>query len=87
MDQEAIEKAIKDGVAAGVQAALEDKLRPYYIDREKHWEQHRFLGEWMEWTRQCKSIILKAVLGTIAVAALALMAVGFAMRYGGSGKG
>lgn len=86
MDQDAIEMAIKAGVEAGVKAALEDKLRPFYIDRETHFIQHKFLGDWMAWTQQCKSIVLKAVLSTLALAALGLMVFGFIMKHGG-GKG
>ena len=83
MDQEDIKQAIQSGVEAGVKAALEDKLKPFYIDRERHWEQHKFLGEWMDWTKQCKSVVLKAVLGTVAVAAIGLMAIGFIVKHKG----
>jgi len=83
MDQEAIAKAIQIGVEAGVKAALEDKLKPFYIDRETHFIQHEFLKEWMDWTQQCKSIVLKAILSTLALAALGLMAIGFMMKTGG----
>jgi hypothetical protein len=84
MDQDAINQAVRAGVEAGVKAALEDKLKPFYIEREEHFKHHEFIREWMDWTNQCKSIILKTVLGTLAVAALALMMIGFAMKRGGN---
>lgn len=82
MDEERIKKAIEEGVKAGVRAALEDELKPFYIDREKHFEHHKFIGEWIEWTQQCKSVILKTFVGAVIIACLGLMIAGFSIKYG-----
>jgi hypothetical protein len=83
MDEAAIKKAIEDGVRAGVRAALGDELKPFYIDREKHFEHHKFLSDWIEWTQQCKSVVLKTLVGAIVLAGLGLMIAGFALKNGG----
>ena len=83
MDLEAINAAVKAGVEAGVKAALEDKLKPFYIDRETHWKQHQFLSEWMEWSKQCKSIVMRTIVGAVVMVGLVLMGVGFVFKYGG----
>ena len=83
MDQEAINYAVRTGVEAGVKAALEDKLRPFYIDREKHFEHHKFISDWIAWTKQCKSVVLKTLVSAFVMAALGLMIVGFVMKHKG----
>lgn len=83
MDPEEVNKAIATGVAAGVKAALEDKLKPFYIDRETHYKQHEFIGSMMEYTKTCKSVILKTLITLIIGGLIGLMWLGFTMKHGG----
>jgi hypothetical protein len=83
MDEAAINKAIADGVKAGVQAALENELKPFYIDKEEHFEHHKFIREWIDWMQQCKSVVLKTIVGAVVLAAFGLMAAGFIFKHSG----
>lgn len=80
MDEAVIKQAIADGVKEGVKAALEAELKPFYIDREKHFEQHKVLARWMEWMDQCQCVVLKTIVGVIVITGLGLMIAGFAIK-------
>jgi len=75
MDKELIKSAVKE--------AFKEELQQFYIDRETHYQHHQFLAEWIDWTKQCKSILLKTVLTFFAAAALGLMALGFYFKHKG----
>ena len=83
MDIDEINKAITAGVKAGVKAALEEELKPFFIDKETHYKQHEFLGDMIEYSRTCKSVVLKTILCLAATAAVGLMITGFFVRHGG----
>lgn len=75
MEREAIKEAVRE--------ALGEELAAFYIDRETHYQHHEFIKSWITWTQQCKSVVLKTVVGGIVAALLALMAFAFAFKWGG----
>lgn len=80
MTESEIGVVVSKAVTEGVKAALEGELKPFYIDRKEHYEQHQFLSELMKWTEQCKSIVLKTVVSTVVLIVIGLMAAGFALK-------
>ena len=60
-----------------------DEIKTYYIDRQEHFRQHEWLAEMMKYTDQCKSVILKAVLGAAVAGVLAIMWIGFSLKVKG----
>jgi len=82
MDIDEINIAITAGVKAGVKAALEEELRPFYIDRETHYKQHEFLGDMIEYSKTCKSVVLKTIVTIVAVGVLSYMCIGFFLKHG-----
>lgn len=74
MELEAVKVAVKE--------ALQEELKDFYIDRETHYEQHKFIEEMMRYTEQCKGVVLKTIVTTIMGGAIALMIIGFALKHG-----
>jgi len=74
MELEAVKVAVKE--------ALQEELNEFYIDREEHYKQHKFIEEMINYTEQCKGVFLKTIVTTIVGGAIALMIVGFAVKYG-----
>ncbi len=60
-----------------------DEIKTYYIDRQEHFRQHQFLSEFIKYSEQCKSIVLKSVLTALIAGILGLMYLGFALKNGG----
>ncbi len=60
-----------------------DEIKTYYIDRQEHFKQHQFLSEFIKYSEQCKSIVLKVILSAFIAGVLGLMYLGFAIKHGG----
>ena len=60
-----------------------DEIKTYYIDRQEHFRQHEWLAEMIRYSEQCKSIVLKTVLGAFLIGVLGLTYLGFAIKHGG----
>lgn len=74
MELEAIKIAVKE--------AMQEEIEDFYIDREVHYKQHKFIEEMINYTEQCKGVVLKTIVTTIVGGAITLMIIGFAMKYG-----
>lgn len=75
MERNAIKEAVKE--------ALKEELNAFYVDRELHYQHHEFIREWIVWSQQCKSVILKTVIGGMVAALLGLIVVGFIFKISG----
>lgn len=82
MDIDEINIAVASGVKAGVKAALEEELRPFYIDQETHYKQHEFLGQMIDYSKTCKNVVLKTIIATVAVGVFSYMCIGFLFKHG-----
>jgi hypothetical protein len=69
MEREAIKEAVRE--------ALGEELRSFYVDREVHYLHHEFLKSWIDWTKQCKSVVLKTLVTLFIGGIFGLMALGF----------
>ena len=76
-------QVIKDTVKDAVKEAFKEELKNFYIDSQTHYEHHKFIGDWINWTKQCKSTILKTLVGAVVLAVLGLMVFGFVTKYKG----
>ena len=72
----------RDAIKEAVREAFQDELKAFYIDREIHYNHHKFIGDWIQWVEQCKSTAMKAVVGFFVFAAIGLMIAGFAFKVG-----
>ena len=72
MEREAIKEAVKE--------ALGEELKSFYVDRETHYKHHEFIEEWIGWTKQCKSVVLKTLMSGFLMALLGLIALGFIFK-------
>jgi len=69
MDHETIKKAVTE--------AMQDQMKDFYIEREKHYQHHEFISGLIEWRNSWKSTVMKAVANTIYAVAVALLLMGF----------
>ena len=72
MEREAIKEAVKE--------ALQEELKAFYIDRELHYQQHKWLGDVIRYSDQCKSAVIKAFITIVISSALGLMFLGFFLK-------
>ena len=56
---------------------LRTELKSFYIDRERHYQDHQFLKELREWVGNIKSTTLRTLITAIVVAVVGLIAGGF----------
>ena len=73
MDEEKLRQAISDGVST----ALDKSVREFYVDREKHWEDHMFLGGFRKFIDETKSTAWKVVVRVVAIGVIGLLVLGF----------
>jgi hypothetical protein len=57
--------------------AMHEEMASFWIERERHYNEHQFIKSWMDWTNKCKSNVLKAIISCLIYAALIGMAFGF----------
>lgn len=60
-----------------IKEAMDDKLRDFWIDREEHYEHHKFIGELIKWLQDCKSTASKTLVKGIILTIIGLIILGF----------
>lgn len=78
MSEEQIATIIKRAVGE----AMDEKMKDFYIDREKHYQHHAFIEDLIQWRDSCKSTCMKAIANIVVVGAIGLMLAGF-IAWGG----
>jgi hypothetical protein len=63
---------IKDAVAE----AMQEQMRDFYIERERHYQDHEFITSIRIWSDTCKSTILTTVVKGLVLGALGLLLMG-----------
>ena len=66
---------IKEAVAE----AIDEKLGSFYIDRETHFQHHRFLEDMIGWMDETKGVVLRTVVRIIVYGLLGLLVLGFVL--------
>lgn len=69
-------------IKRAVSEAMQEQMKDFYIEREKHYQHHQFIGELIEWSKSWKSTAMKAIANTIVMAAIALLLAGY-IAWGG----
>jgi len=72
MERDAIKEAVKE--------ALGEELKAFYIDRETHYQHHKFIADMVKLSEQCKNVVIKTLVGALVLGALGLMIVGMAFK-------
>jgi hypothetical protein len=72
MDQE-----IRDEIKAIVCEGIKEGMAPFWIERERHYNEHQFVKSWMDWASNIKSNILKAIISCMIYFVLGAMVLGF----------
>ena len=71
----------KEMIKAALAEALEES--DFYIDRETHYKQHQWISDLIKWTDSIKSSAIRTVVQAVVLGFLALLVLGFAMKYEG----
>ncbi|HBH13821.1 MAG TPA: hypothetical protein DDX29_12045 [Clostridiales bacterium] len=57
--------------------AIKEEMESFFVERERHYNEHQFVKSWMDWADKCKSNIFKALISCLIYAALGAMVLGF----------
>lgn len=66
-----------DAIKAAMTEVIDEKMKDFWIERERHYKHHEFITEMICWTDKFKSATMKAVVNCIVVALLSAIAIGF----------
>lgn len=67
----------KDELKAAIKEALDEEIKPFYIDRERHYQDHQFLESLQNWVGSIGSATLKTLISTVVAGLLILLLLGF----------
>lgn len=68
-----------DQIKAAVKEVMDERMKEFYIEREKHYQHHQFLEGFIAWTSSIKSTVLKTIVGLVVTALIGLVVLGFAV--------
>lgn len=64
-------------IKEAVKEALQEEIKPFYIEREQHYQDHQFITSLRKWCEDTKSTIWRTILRVVVMALLGLMVMGF----------
>lgn len=64
-------------VAEKVRDAISAEIKPFYIDRETHYQHHQFIKSFMGWMGKTQGIVLKTVVTVFVLGIIGLVVLGF----------
>lgn len=67
----------KDEIKQIIEDAIEEKMQQYWVDREKHYQQHDFIDRLMSWADTISNSFLRAIATAITLAIIGLIVLGF----------
>lgn len=67
----------KEMIKAAVVEALQEEIKPFYIEREAHYQDHLFVKELREWLNSSKSTIWKTTIKIGITGLIGLLILGF----------
>jgi hypothetical protein len=77
VDEKEIKKVVSEAVSEAVGTVMDDKLKAFYVEREKHYQHHQFLEELIQFTSRCKGNAAKALVNCLVYSLLILLVLGF----------
>lgn len=69
MDKDEIKNALKE--------VLDEEIKPFYVDREIHYQHHEFVRELMDWSSKFKNSFFSTIAKGFAIVIFVLMLLGF----------
>ena len=69
----------RDELKGIIKEVIDEGLKPLFIEREQHYQDHLFIRDLREFVDSIKSTALKTIVRVVIVAILGLLAVGFAI--------
>lgn len=67
----------RDELKEIVTEALDERIKDFYIDRERHYKHHLFIERLEKWADRCTSTFLKTVVQCVVGAILTLIVIGY----------
>lgn len=67
----------KETIKAAVVEALKEEIKPFYIERETHYQDHLFIKELREWLDSIKSTAWKTIAKIVITGIIGLLILGF----------
>jgi len=71
-----------EDIKKAVAEAMQEQMKDFYIDREKHYQHHEFIDDLIKWSNGWKSTCMKAIANLIILGAISLIIMGF-IAWGG----
>lgn len=76
-----------DVIKKAVQDAMKEQMKDFYIDRETHYQHHKFITGLIEWSQSWKSTCMRAVANAIVLGLIGLLLLGYITWGGKAFKG
>ena len=73
----------KDELKSAVGEAIDEKLSQFWVDRELHYEHHKFIDKWMKWSDDASKTVWHTIIKAIILAVLGLIAIGVVLKFKG----
>lgn len=73
----------KDELKSAVGEAIDEKLSQFWVDRETHYEHHKFIGSWIAWFEDANKTIWRTVIRAFVIFIIGLIALGALLKYKG----
>lgn len=71
-----------DLLKKAVSEAMQEEMKPFYVERETHYQHHEFISKLIRWSENCQSSCLKFMANVILAGIVGLIALGF-IAWGG----
>ena len=72
----------KEELKSAVIEAIDEKLSPFWVERELHYKHHEFIDKWMKWSDDMSKTIWHTIIKTIVLGALGLLVLGALLKIG-----
>lgn len=67
----------KEKLKEAMREVLQEEIKPFYIDRETHYNHHQFINELIDWSGKIKGTICKTLTTAITTGIIGLIVLGF----------
>ena len=72
----------KEELKSAVIEAIDEKLTPFWVERELHYKHHEFIDKWMKWSDDASKTIWRTIIKTFVYGILILIALGALLKIG-----
>ena len=72
----------KEELKSAVIEAIDEKLTPFWVERELHYKHHEFIDKWMKWSNDASKTIWHTIIKTFVYGILILIVLGALLKIG-----